>query len=172
MESKVKNRNRNKILLALDTVMLASFLVATSPQFGGIAIHEWLGIACGGLVMAHLLLNWDWIINTARTVFKSAHWQSKVGYLLNIALFIDVTLLIFTGLAISRVALPSLGISLPRSGNWRGIHSLTSDIFVIILGLHLALHWDWIVRTVGRMFGRLRAPRLAAAASVREEVQS
>lgn len=162
MEKTVKNGNRTRIILAVDTVMLAAFLVATSPQFGGLAVHEWLGIACGVLVIVHLLLSWDWIVAVPGKLFKAACWQTRLGYLLNIALFIDVTLLIYTGLAISKVALTGLGISLPRSGDWLRLHSRTSDLFVLLLGLHLALHWSWIVATVKRLFGRLRAPRLAA----------
>jgi hypothetical protein len=134
-----------------------------------LAVHEWLGIGCAALVIVHLLLNWQWIVSTTKKLFAPAHWQTRLGYVLNVALFVDVTLLIFTGLMISEVALRSIGISLPRGGQWRGIHSLTSDVFVLIVGAHLALHWDWIVRTVRRMFGRLRVPRLAAA-PVREEM--
>src|SRR5512138_2013456 len=105
MEKIIKNKNRIRNILTLDIIMLISFLIATSPQFGGLTIHEWLGIACVPMVIIHLLLSWDWIVGVPKRLLK-ANWKTRLGYLLNIALFLDVTLLIYTGLAISQVALP------------------------------------------------------------------
>ena len=55
-----------------------------------------------------------------------------------------------TGIVISEIALPQLGIQIPRAMAWRGIHGLASDAGVIILGLHLGLHWQWLVGTISR----------------------
>lgn len=151
MERQVKNRNRNKILLALDIPMLLAWVVATSPQLGGIAIHEWLGIACGLLVLAHLLLNWDWIAAAVRRLFRPNNLQTRVGTLLNVLLFIDAVVIIFSGLAISRVAVPGLASALALGGAWRPLHEQATRIFLLLVGLHLALHWSWLVRTVKRM---------------------
>jgi hypothetical protein len=50
--------------------------------------------------------------------------------------------------------MPALGIALPASFSWRGLHSLSTNIFMLGLGLHVALHWNWIVTTVKRIFTR------------------
>jgi hypothetical protein len=42
------------------------------------------------------------------------------------------------------------------------VHSLTADLFAPIIGLHVALHWQWIVNTAMRLL--FRAPRLGATA--------
>jgi hypothetical protein len=34
-----------------------------------------------------------------------------------------------------------------HAGPWRSLHSLAADASVIILGLHVALHWKWIVNS-------------------------
>jgi hypothetical protein len=44
----------------------------------------------------------------------------------------------------------ALGIQLDVSRSWKSIHTLTSDASVILLGIHFALHWKWIVTTSGR----------------------
>jgi hypothetical protein len=45
-----------------------------------------------------------------------------------------------------------LGIDTVRGGIWRPLHSLSSDIAVFIIGLHVALHWQWIWSAIKRYF--------------------
>jgi len=35
--------------------------------------HEWTSIAMSLLVWIHLILNWKWIINTTRKIFKKSN---------------------------------------------------------------------------------------------------
>jgi cytochrome b561 len=161
MESKVKNKNRNKIVLAFDTAMFTGFLVTGVPSLEGRTLHEWFGIACAAMAVTHLLINWTWITAMVKRVFKPLNLQARVSTLLNAALFVDVTLLIFSGLMISEVALRSLGIELPRSETWRPIHVLAANGFLTLVGLHVALHVGWIWTTLKRMVGRVHLPRLA-----------
>jgi len=156
MGRKVRNRNRNKILLALDGAMLLAFVVATAPALGGPALHEWIGVACAAAVMAHLLLNWDWIAATARRILRATNLQTRLSFALNLALFLDVVAILVSGLAISRAALPRVAALLPRSDEWLWLHGRSADLFLALVGLHLALHWDWLVTTVRRMAGGRR----------------
>jgi len=162
MESNVKTKNRNKLVLAFDTAMFSAFLVTGVPQLEGQSLHEWLGMACGALAITHLLVNWQWIAAMVGRVFKPINWQARVSTILNAALFIDVVVLVFSGLMISRVALPTLGIDLGRSETWRPIHALAANGFLTLVGLHIALHLSWIWATIKRMVGRLHLPGLAA----------
>lgn len=84
-------------------------------------------------------------------------------------LFIDITLVIFTGLMISRVALPSLGIYLGGGFVWRGLHSLTANLSLVLIGAHVALHWRWIVETIKRYVFRPFLPKRSAAVSLTQE---
>jgi hypothetical protein len=98
--------------------------------------------------------------------------MARLNYVLNALLFVDMTLVIFTGLMISKVALPSLGIDLGQDFTWRRLHGLTADWSLILIGLHVALHWRWILETVkryvfkpfipARLFRTLRALRSLA----------
>lgn len=171
-----KPLNRNLVNLTIDAVTFLGFLIATAPRFSGLAIHEWLGIAFGAAIVTHLLLHWQWIIQVTRRFFDKVTWNSRINYLLNILLFVDATLITFTGLMISEVALPFVGVSTAREGVWRGLHSLSSNLGLALIGLHLALHWRWIVNMFGRFVaaprpGQRRAPEAKlAATSARKEV--
>lgn len=145
-----KQLNQTKINLAVDGGIFLGFLVAEAPHFTGIAVHEWLGIAFGAAIITHLLLHWQWIVAITRRFFSDIPWQARLNYLLNILLFIDVTLIIYSGLMISHVALPALGLSLGTGGAWHGIHHLTANLSLVLTGLHVALHWQWIVKAVKR----------------------
>jgi hypothetical protein len=148
--SKSKFLSQKGTKLLVDTGAFIGFLIAMDPHSTGIAIHEWLTLAGIGAIIVHLLLNWNWIIEITRRFLRRVAGRSRLSYILNIALFIDMTLIMFTGIMISESALPSLGITLPQSFIWRSLHSTTADLFIPILGLHLALHWSWLVGTIKR----------------------
>ncbi len=153
--------------LAVDGTIFAAFLVATSPRLTGESIHEWLGIAFGVAIIVHLLLHWQWIVATTRRIVSKLPWSTRANYLLNTLFFIDMTIILFTGLMISRTALPALGIQLSGGFAWRSLHSLASDIGVLLLGLHIALHWQWIVSAIKRIFVNPIASRLRPSHAVR-----
>lgn len=150
MTQQKKQLNQTKVNLAIDGGIFVGFLVAEAPHFTGIAIHEWLGIAFGAAIIAHLLLHWQWIVAITRRFFAKVPWQARVNYILNLLLFIDVTIIILSGLMISKEALPALGLSLAGSRTWSGLHHLTANLSLALIGLHVALHWQWIVNACKR----------------------
>jgi len=129
----------------LDLATFIGVLVALDPRLTGIAIHEWLTIAGTAAILVHLLLNWNWIAGITRQFFKKTAWRARLGYILNWLLFLDGLLIVMSGLMISPIVLPSLGIQLSKSAFWSQLHALTTDWSIFLLGLHVALHWDWIV---------------------------
>lgn len=150
MTTSSKAPNRTKVNLWVDLAIFIVFLVTTAPRFSGLAIHEWLSLAFAGAIIAHLLLHWQWIAAATGRFFAKLPRQSRINYVLNALLFIDVTLIMFTGIAISREALPLLGLTVAPNFTWRRLHGLTSDIALILLGLHIALHWEWVLNAVSR----------------------
>ena len=76
--------------------------------------------------------------------------QSRINYILNWVLFFDVTVISLSGFMISQQVVPSLGISLPQNFAWRSVHELSANMFLMLLGLHTALHWNWIAETFKR----------------------
>jgi cytochrome b len=169
IETKKSIIDRVKTDLLVDSSIFAAFLIAMDPRSSGIAVHEWLGIAFGAAIITHLLLHWRWIVSTTRRLFSRAARQARLNYFLNTLLFIDITLVIFTGLMISRVALPSLGIYLGGGFVWRGLHSLTANLSLVLISAHVALHWRWIVGTIKRYVFRPFLPKRSAGVSLTQE---
>ena len=139
-----------KTNLIVDTTIFAGFLAVSNPQLTGNTIHEWLGVSFAAAIITHLLLHWEWIVNVGKEFFKKLLHQSRLNFVVNTLFFIAMTGSLFTGLLISKDVMSALGIQLDVSGSWKSIHVLMSDASVIILGVHIALHWKWIASTVGR----------------------
>ncbi len=141
--------NRTKLLL--DIVTFLAFLITMDPHFSGLAIHEWLSLALAATIVVHLLLNWEWIVNVTKRLFVKATNGARVNYVLNWLLFLDGILIMLSGIMISEAALPAMGILLPLNFAWRRLHDMSANLALIIMGLHIAMHWNWIVTTLKRM---------------------
>ena len=150
LETQTLNRSRTKTKLFIDVAIFVAFLVAMDPRTTGVAVHEWLGTSALAAVVIHLLLSWDWIIQITHRLKRGTNNQTRINYVLNWILFLDVTVLMFSGFMISEQVMPFLGINLPQNFTWRSLHELTSNVFLVLLGLHTALHWNWIVNTFRR----------------------
>jgi hypothetical protein len=145
-----KTKNNTKVKLVLDVSIFIAFIIAMDPRSSGIAIHEWLSTAAFAAIVTHLLLSWDWIVQTTRRIVGTLNAQARVNYILNWLLFFDVTVLMLSGFLISKAILPSLGITLPQNFTWRSLHDASANIFLLLLGIHTALHWNWIVTAFTR----------------------
>ena len=163
-------RNQTKTKLVIDVMLFIAFLITMDPHSSGIAIHEWLATALLAVVTVHLLLNWDWIVQITLRFIGRVNAQSRINYIINWLLFIDGTVIMLSGFMISESLLPFLGISLPRNFAWRSLHDLSANLFLILLGLHTALHWGWIVdafkrcvfQPIGRIFSGKSRKDMAA----------
>jgi hypothetical protein len=69
-----------------------------------------------------------------------------------------MTLCVASGILISEVALPKLGITLPASSFWRQMHDTTATLTLILVPVHAALRWRWIAG-VARRFAAWRPGR-------------
>lgn len=143
----------------LDVALLILVCALETVPFTGLVLHEWLGLATAGIVVAHLLLSWAWI---AAFWSRAPGWrkgQSKrtlVNFVLNLCLFICMTAVIFSGILISQVAIPFLtrkAASPDPNFGWERIHDQFSDFVVIFVGLHVAINWSWALAAARKVFG-------------------
>jgi hypothetical protein len=173
MEPHTKKPNPNKINLMVDIVLFSVFLVAMSPRFSGLAIHEWLSIAFGGAIVLHLLLHWQWIIEISKRLLGNAPGMSRLNYLLNGLLFIAMTIVMLSGIVISEIVLPSFGVEWVGAGVWRRVHTVSADVSLVLVGVHIAFHWQWIVNALKRylLTPFLRKPQ-PSPVSMQQERQS
>ena len=149
-ESQRNTTSQTKTKLWLDVLIFIAFLVTMDPHSSGLAVHEWLSFAMIGTMVVHLLLNWDWIVQISSRFLRSAGTQNRINYILNWLLFIDGTLIMISGIMISEVVLPLMGIQLSVGFAWRRLHDMSANIGLILLGIHTALHWSWIVATFNK----------------------
>ncbi len=149
----------------LDALLLAVFCVLEEVPFTGLLLHEWIGLASAVMVIVHLLVSWTWIATSTRR-FLAASTRTRVNYVLNLTLFACMSILIFSGIIVSRYAIPAI-IGHPGAGGawignvqmdyqWGVIHNRFSTFIVIFAGLHLAINWDWSVIAARKIFGGAR----------------
>jgi cytochrome b len=144
----------------LDVALLVVFCALETVPFTGLLLHEWIGLIAAVMVIIHLLLSWTWIATiTCRFVSVqqgAATGRTRVNYLLNLALFGIVSILIVSGVIVSRYAVPAMVAWRPDAQTdyqWGAIHNRFSDLVVILAGLHLAINWDWSVLAARKIFG-------------------
>ncbi len=155
---------RTRLDFWFDAALLAGYTLAYSYSFTGIGIHEWLGIALGVALLFHLTLHWDWVIRTTRKLL-SPRGHDKLIWAVNLLLMLAMVMCVVSGIVISRVALPSLGISLQAGGSWQRFHILTAEVTLGLVPVHVALRWRWLVRIARRLWTSRAARRAARRAA-------
>ena len=131
----------------IDVFIFLGFLIALEPHFTGKPLHEWLTVTAAGTLIVHFLFHWDWFLRTSSGFFRNLFHISRLNYLIAIVIFIGFIAIITSGLMISRTFLPALGLHADGGRGWKSIHELASDLTLLAVALHFALHWDWIRNT-------------------------
>ena len=135
----------------LDTFIFAGFLAALQPRMTGIAIHEWFTLSAAATLVLHVALHWDWAVGVTKTFFRNLLHVSRLNYIVDALLFVAFTVVITSGLVISRVVMPLLGLQVVASRSWVEIHRASSDLVLLLVALHFALHWSWVKKTFQRL---------------------
>jgi hypothetical protein len=148
----------NKINLLLDIGIGVAFVIEEDIHWTGIFNHQMLGLAFGAALIVHLVLHWKWVVTITRKFFKNFYHTSRVRYVLNVAIFVDMLIATISGILISRNLL-SIPMSLQAFLVWGRLHFITSEFALILIGLHVIIHWKWILVTIRRyLFPWLRLP--------------
>ena len=118
-------------------------------------IHHWIGFLFFIFAVIHINLHWQWLVAITNHIIKKRGKKElksfkKTGvYIVDIALFISIFLVITTGIIKFPGFLPFLGINpltvplneLSLIHDWSGVIS-------VALGLiHIIQHFKWIVST-------------------------
>ncbi|WML48870.1 DUF4405 domain-containing protein [Neobacillus sp. PS3-34] len=159
---------KNYTKIVLDLMMAITFVLLMNPRvLNGLPFHEIAGLEIGVAILTHIGLNYRWVINTTKKIFDpNFPKKTRFNFLLNLLLLVSMATVIITGILISRVVLPSLAI---QGGHLiRGIHSFSADATLALVGLHVGVHWQWIMGICKRAFktkeGKLRNGVIASVA--------
>ena len=127
---------------ALTIVML---LLMDPRSFYGIEFHEWAGLIIGIFFVIHKILNWSWIKKVSIVFFRKTTGRARLNYILDVLLLAGLVLMILSGIAIAR----SIDFSWLNLGGsrmfWRAMHTSSSFITLALFGIHLGLHWNWVL---------------------------
>jgi Domain of unknown function (DUF4405) len=138
----------------VDLILFLAFIIDWNLRFTGLAVHEWLGIGLIALFIYHILLHWRWIGAVTRRLTQRLPAVERIKYAVDLLLYLDMVILVASGIWISEVALRQLGVTVAPSGFWRWLHHASADWALWLVGLHLALSWQWIVECTRRYLGQ------------------
>jgi len=146
--------SRRRFVIYLDLSLLVIFILLLSPRMTGLPLHEVLGFIFFIPIIIHLLIAWSWIQNSTKKFFKTVT-RTRINFVLNSILFILVITELLSGLLISEVVLPRLGIETFNDRSWRAVHNVTLNFTLLFAGLHIAINWGWIVSAFKKRSGIL-----------------
>lgn len=148
---------KNWIKWVLDIAMAVVIVLLFNKNATGMAFHEIAGLALFAAFATHLILNAKWIGSMTRRFFTKLPARTRLIYLINLLLVISWVVVAVTGVMISKVVFSFHAGGMAA----KSIHSCAAAIGLILFGVHLGLHRQFL----GSMAGRLvKLPRRAAVA--------
>lgn len=141
--------HRVTFLLYLDTAMLVLVCVLECLSLTGLEVHQWLGFAFCPVVFAHVVLQWQWFLTQFQRIRTSGSYRLRINALLNLILLFLMAAVLLSGVFVSRQVTSTIGESFGRVRIWSEIHGWANFSLIALVGLHLALNWDWITAALG-----------------------
>jgi len=143
--SKIYLVTKNRLRLITDGSLFFAFAILNTPLFTGLPWHEAIGFLFIIPLFVHLLRSWKVILQTLKSFKRPKSFRRKLNFLLSTVLFILCIIEIASGLIISRILLPLIGMNTFSDWKWRALHNQTSVGIFIIISVHIAIHWPKIV---------------------------
>lgn len=148
---------KNVVKIVLDVVILLLLFLMYQKQVISLSFHEIGGLAVCGLFLVHKALNWKWICGVTRKLFsKSMTGRARLSYLVNVLMLLSFLFILISGVLISKTILT--GISVPGH-TWKAIHYFASALAIILCGIHIGLHRNYIKNVFGKT---IRLPKAVA----------
>ena len=137
----------NIFKFVLNLLLAIVFLLLMDPRsFFGLSFHEWAGLIIVLFFFLHKYVNWGWIKKLTFRFFSSVPGKARLNYILDILLLIGLVLITLSGIAISRT-IDFSWINLGKNHIfWRVMHTSSSLIVLALFGIHLGLHWKWVLQ--------------------------
>lgn len=145
-------KNKSYFKLLIDILITITFVLLFNKMvLGGLVFHEIAGIGIGLGIVVHIVLNFQWVKKVSLRLFdRKLPGKIRLGYLLNILLLISMIFIMISGLFISKIVFPTL-----RIGNeawFKMSHISISYLTLILIGIHIGLHWKWVICNSKKLF--------------------
>jgi hypothetical protein len=137
----------NIFKFVLNILLAIVFLLLMDPRsFFGLTFHEWAGLIIVLFFFLHKFVNWGWIKKLTLRFFSGIPGKARINYILDFLLLAGLTLITLSGIAISR----TIDFSWLNLGGshifWRVLHTSSSLLVLALFGIHLGLHWKWVLQ--------------------------
>ena len=133
---------KNTFKLILDLIMSALLILMFKKNVLTLAFHEIGGIIVCLLFIFHFIINFNWVKAITKKIFaQNTPFKMRLSYIIDILLLIDTIAILFTGIGINKNFSPKIAF-LPKSAT--PFHFFTGGLFVILICIHIGLHWNWI----------------------------
>jgi hypothetical protein len=137
--------------LWLDLALFGALLVGYNPAWTHIAVHEWLCVVAVVPLLLHIIINWDQTLRILSRFAEIVRATPKVNIVVDAALFVSAVTVMLSGLLISQYVAKAVGITIRPTSLWVTAHRWSADATMLLLLVHFALHWRWVVKTAGKL---------------------
>ncbi len=145
--------------IPLDILLVFLFTTVFSKNVISLTYHEVIGLALFALILVHVFfLNSAWVKGVAAKLFqRKMPNKTRLIACVDLLLGFSFLLIIISGVLISK-KLFGFGLKAP----WIVIHFFCTALMIILIGVHLGLHWEYLKSGIGKRLTWLRLPQKAA----------
>jgi cytochrome b subunit of formate dehydrogenase len=134
----------------IDVALFVGYLLLSAPQTTGIPFHEYVTVVFIPIFIAHIVLDWTWVARVFRST-ETKPAETRFNRLFDLVLFAAMVVVIYSGFMVSESILPDFGIEPTATTFWSTLHNAGGNLLILLVGVHLAMHWPWIKRNIGRI---------------------
>lgn len=145
--------------LALDAFMLALILLEFAYGLTGSMVHELIGLAMLQLFLLHGGLNWQWISSLLKGRYNAFR---MLNVSVNALLLIASLVMMVSGMVNSELLFSATGVELELIP--REVHTAAAYWFLILMAVHLGLHWKMVLSEARSLAGLAEPSRLGRLA--------
>jgi len=141
--------------IIFDIILAVLLIILMIYSLTGAYWHEILGLVFAGLFVIHILYNIPLLKRTCPKLFTKSGRSITVKYILDLALLFFMMLTILSGILISKFVLTSDPFTAYDIPLWTWIHSWSAYLTLIIISVHIGLHWKMAMAVISRPFRKL-----------------
>ena len=146
-DQKEKFMKRNTFKFIQNILIAVVFLLLMDARsFFGLWFHEIAGLVIYAVFILHLILNWTWVKVITKKLFSRINGKLRFNYILDFLLLVGFVCILISGLAIAKmIDFSWLGFKNEHMMIYRSMHTSFSMLVLLIAGVHLGLHWRWVL---------------------------
>jgi len=143
-------KNKQKVNWILDVILLLLFFILFFMDLTGLAIHQWLGVALGALIVIHLVNHLEWVECVISKFFGKTSNRARVYAVVDMLLLLGSVMIIESGLVISTW----LNLTWINYDAWWEIHIYSAVFTLALTVVKIGIHRSWIICATKKLFAK------------------